>query len=176
MVQTKWHGIEQRENKSHAHHEQTKANYFGNTTLNLQYNDIDMCMTSCDKILGSHVDHNLTWHTHFKFLSKNVSSYLWLLSKIRTYVSIDNTLLFFNAYINLILIIAICYGAIVLTRILTKSLSYNAERARYFKVMSSYLKGALEKLKMLSFDQSVFLSKAKMMYKIHNNLVPSYLH
>ena len=38
------------------------------------------------------------------------------------------------------------------------------------------MNGALEKLKMLSFDQSVFLSKAKMMYKIHNNLVPSYLH
>ena len=29
---------------------------------------------------------------------------------------------------------------------------------------------------MVSFDQSIFLSKAKVMYKIHNNLVPSYLH
>ena len=28
----------------------------------------------------------------------------------------------------------------------------------------------------LSFDQSVFLNKAKTMYKIHNNLAPSYLH
>ena len=36
--------------------------------------------------------------------------------------------------------------------------------------------GVLEKFDMLSFDQSIFLSKAKMMYKIHNNLVPSYLH
>ena len=32
------------------------------------------------------------------------------------------------------------------------------------------------KLDMLSFDQSIFLSKAKIMYKVHNNLVPSYLH
>ena len=40
----------------------------------------------------------------------------------------------------------------------------------------SDLNGALIKLKMLSFDQSVFLSKAKMMYKIHINLVPSFLH
>ena len=38
------------------------------------------------------------------------------------------------------------------------------------------LNGALEKLDMLSFDQSIFLSKAKIMYKVHNNLVPSYLH
>ena len=32
-------------------------------------------MTSCDKILGIHVDHNLNWHNHFKFLSKKISSY-----------------------------------------------------------------------------------------------------
>ena len=34
---------------------------------------------------------------------------------------------------------------------------------------------AFERLKILSFDQSVFLSKAKIMYKIKNNLAPSYL-
>ena len=28
----------------------------------------------------------------------------------------------------------------------------------------------------MSFDQSVFLNKAKIMYKIYNNLAPSYLH
>ena len=35
---------------------------------------------------------------------------------------------------------------------------------------------AFEKLKILSFDQSIFVSKAKMMYKIHNNIAPSYLN
>ena len=29
---------------------------------------------------------------------------------------------------------------------------------------------------MLSFDQSIFLSKAKLMYKIQNNLAPAYLN
>ena len=53
-----------------------KRTVFGNTTLSLQYNDIDICMTSCDKILGIHVDNNLTWQTHFSFLSKKISSYL----------------------------------------------------------------------------------------------------
>ena len=28
----------------------------------------------------------------------------------------------------------------------------------------------------MSFDQTVFLNKAKIMYKIYNNLPPSYLH
>ena len=33
-----------------------------------------------------------------------------------------------------------------------------------------------ERLKILSFDQSIFLSKAKMMYTIQNNIAPSYLN
>ena len=35
---------------------------------------------------------------------------------------------------------------------------------------------AFERLKIRSFDQSIFLSKAKMMYKIHNNIAPCYLN
>ena len=35
---------------------------------------------------------------------------------------------------------------------------------------------AFRRLNILSFDQSIFLSKAKMMYKIHNNIAPSYLN
>ena len=35
---------------------------------------------------------------------------------------------------------------------------------------------AFERLKSLSFYQSIFISKAKMMYKIHNNITPSYLN
>ena len=154
-----------------------KRTIFGNTTLNLQHNDIDICMTSCDKILGIHVDHNLNWHNHFKFLSKKISSYLWLLSKIRTYVSIDHRLLFYNAYIK--------PHFDYCSMIWSNSSNVNINKVtklqrRACKIILGHeysdLNGALEKLKMLSFDQSVFLSKAKMMYKIHNNLVPSYLH
>ena len=34
---------------------------------------------------------------------------------------------------------------------------------------------SLEQLDILSFDQSVFLNKAKIMYKVYNNLAPGYL-
>ena len=40
------------------------------TVLNLQYNDIDIKMTTSDKALGIYVDNNLTWNNHFNFLSK----------------------------------------------------------------------------------------------------------
>ena len=36
------------------------------------------------------------------------------------------------------------------------------------------LEESLKRLDMLSFDQSVFLNKAKIMHKIYNNLAPNY--
>ena len=35
---------------------------------------------------------------------------------------------------------------------------------------------ALERLNILSFDQIIFLNKAKLMYKVSNNIAPVYLH
>ena len=37
------------------------------------------------------------------------------------------------------------------------------------------LEESLKRLDILSFDQSVFLNKAKVRYKVHNNIAPSYL-
>ena len=143
-----------------------KRTIFGNTTLNLQYYDIDICMTSCDKILGINVDHNLTWHNHFKFLSKKISSFLWLLSKIRTYVSIDHRLLLYNAYIKP----HFDYCSMIWSNSSNANINKVTKlQRRACKIILGHeysdLNEALEKLKMLSFDQSVFLSKAKMMYK-----------
>ena len=39
----------------------------------------------------------------------------------------------------------------------------------------SGLEESLKRLNILSFDRSVFLNKAKIMYKVHNNIAPSYL-
>ena len=154
-----------------------KRTVFGNTTLSLQYNDIDICMTSCDKILGIHVDNNLTWQNHFSFLSKKISSYLWLLSKIRTYLSTKHRLLFYNAYIKP----HFDYCSTIWSNSSNTNIYKETKlQRRACKMILGHeyndLNGALEKIDMLSFDQSIFLSKAKIMYKVHNNLVPSYLH
>ena len=37
------------------------------------------------------------------------------------------------------------------------------------------LEASLKRLDILSFDQSVFLNKAKIMFKVYNNIAPSYL-
>ena len=71
-----------------------------NPVLSLTYSDIDIKMTHADKILGVHVDDNLMWNNHFQHVSKKISTYLWLLSKIRFYLSVEHRLVFYNAYIK----------------------------------------------------------------------------
>ena len=71
-----------------------------NPVLSLRYSDIDIKMTPSDKISGVHVDDNLMWNNPFRHVSKNISSYLWLLSKIRSYLLVEHRLMFYNANVK----------------------------------------------------------------------------
>ena len=71
-----------------------------NSTSSLKYNDIDIRMSTCDKILGVYVDEHLLWNEKFHHISKKILSSLWLLSKIRLYLSTDHRILFCNSYIK----------------------------------------------------------------------------
>ena len=42
-----------------------KRNNLYESALSLKYNDIDIKMTTSDKILGVHVDENLSWNDHY---------------------------------------------------------------------------------------------------------------
>ena len=75
-----------------------KRHNLKNSVLSLRYNDNDIKMSACNKILGVNVDENLLCQFHY--ISKKLSSYLWLLSKIRSYLSLDHRKLFYNAYIK----------------------------------------------------------------------------
>ena len=77
-----------------------KRNNLYESVLSLKYNDIDIKMTTSDKILGVHVDENLSWNDHYQHVSKKVSSYLWLLSKIKTYLPQEHRHLYYNSYIK----------------------------------------------------------------------------
>ena len=63
--------------------------------------------------------------------------------------------------------------------------NYNIKRIsklqrRAYKLILSHeytgLQESVERLDILSFDQSVFLNKAKIMYKVYKNLAPICLH
>ena len=52
-------------------------------TLHLTYKDVNLQMISYDKILEMFVDNNLSWSYHTNFITKQISSYLWPLSRIK---------------------------------------------------------------------------------------------
>ena len=55
--------------------------------LALVYYNFDLQLTSCEEVLGVRIDDNLTWTNHFDMSKKKISSYLWLLFQIRSYLS-----------------------------------------------------------------------------------------
>ena len=38
-----------------------------------------------EKVLGVHINENLPWNGHFQYISKKISSHLWLLSQIKSF-------------------------------------------------------------------------------------------
>ena len=101
---------------------------------------------------------------------------MWLLSKIRIYLSMEHRVLSYNAYIKPNIEYCILIWSNTSNTNINK-ITKLQRRACKLILGHEYngLFEAFERLKILSFDQSVFLSKAKIMYKIRNNLAPSYL-
>ena len=62
--------------------------------------DVDLEITTGHKILGINIDANLTWSDHFHFVCKKVSTCVWLLSKISSYLNYEYTVMFYNAHIQ----------------------------------------------------------------------------
>ena len=47
-----------------------------------------------------HITEHFIWNGHFQYISKKITSSLWLLSQIKSFLSVDDKLLFYNAYIH----------------------------------------------------------------------------
>ena len=62
----------------------------------LSFNDIELQIIRCEKKLGIHLE----WNNHFQHVCKKISSSLWLFSQIRSYVSQQDRVLYYNAYIK----------------------------------------------------------------------------
>ena len=56
------------------------------SSLSLNYNDTDLQLTNNEKILGVHIEENLTWNVHFQFISKKISSFCGFYRKLIIFV------------------------------------------------------------------------------------------
>ncbi len=83
-------------NKLTLHLGKTKAQLIGlyhrvtkNTTITVKYNDQIIEQVHSAKLLGIHIDSNLTWEERYNYISKKISQKLGLLKYIRDYVKFD---------------------------------------------------------------------------------------
>ena len=77
-----------------------KRLHINENILSLSYNDVELQLTTGDKILVVNIDENLIWNNHYHFVCKKVSSYIWLLSRIIHYLSTKHKLLYYKSYIQ----------------------------------------------------------------------------
>lgn len=153
-----------------------KKNNMIDDNFKLMFADLELQVTRCEKILGVHLDDNLTWTDHFQHLSKKISSYLWLLSQIKAYLPLQHRMLFYNAYIK-----SHFEYCCVIWGNSSKSNMYKIEklqrRACKMILGKDYtsLEDARKQLNMLSFEELIFLNKAKVMFKATHGISPIYI-
>ena len=153
-----------------------KRNTLIDSDLKITFNDLKLKNSDNEKILGVHVDQNFVWNSHFQHVCKKIASHLWLLSQIRMYLTVQHRLLYYNAYIKS----HIEYCCIVWGN----SSNFNAykiekmqRRACKLILGKDYttLDEARNQLDILSFEETIFIHKAKVMFKIATNAAPIYL-
>ena len=91
-------------------------------------------------------------------------------------LSVDDKLLFYNAYIRPRLeYCSVIWGNS--TNLNIQKVTKLQRRVCKLILMSEYkhIEEVCDRLRILTFDEIVFINKAKVMYKIANNIAPSYL-
>ena len=65
---------------------QKRSNLKDNNLI-LNFNDVDLKLSSNEKMLGVQIEENLLLNGHFQYISKKIASSLWLLSQLRPFLS-----------------------------------------------------------------------------------------
>ena len=145
--------------------------------LILSLNNEDLNTIDKDKILGVSVDNNLSWTSHIDLLCKKISSNLWLLSRIKEYLNIEQRTQFYKTYIQP----HIDYCNLVWGG----TSQINLERIfrlqkRACKIILDYnivnIYQSMEDLKILTVFERLFLRKSKFMFKVDRSETPPYIN
>ena len=146
--------------------------------LNLTFNNDTLKNVDNDKVLGVHIDNNLTWSIHIQFIVKKISSNMWLLSKLKEYLSLGHRVQFYKTYIQL----HIDYCSTVWGGTSHSNLNriYRLQK-RAVKIILDYeynngIACSMDEVKILNIYERVFLRKAKFMFKISKSITPSYIN
>ena len=126
-------------------------------------------------ILGVFVDQNLTWSDHIRHLSKQITSSVWLLSKVRK-LSQEYRIIFYKSYIQAhIDFCNIGWGSSSETN--KQKILRLQKKAR--RVILDYnvkdSSQAIDTFKILSIYDRLYLRKVKCMCKAYQHITPDYI-
>ncbi|MCU7801060.1 MAG: hypothetical protein KZQ70_13210 [gamma proteobacterium symbiont of Lucinoma myriamae] len=147
-----------------------------NKDLNIKYRNNSLQTISSDKVLGVFVDHHLSWSEHVKYLSKKINANIWLLSKIKNFLSLSHRVQYYKSYIQPhIDFCNIVWGN---TSEANKCKIFRLQK-RACRVILDYnlenVHEAMSSLGIMSIFDRIFLRKAKFMFKVYNGISPSYI-
>ena len=116
------------------------------------------------------------WSDHVKHLTKKISSNIWLLSKLKHFLSQAHRVQFYKSYIQPhIDFCNIVWG----NTCESNKLKIFRLQKRACRIILDYnvddSQEAMCSLKILSIYDRLFLRKAKFMFKVYNDLTPTYI-
>lgn len=145
--------------------------------INIIFNGIPLTTVSNERILGVQIDNNLLWGDHISKVAKKMSTNIWLLSKIKCYLSLEHRLLFYKGYIQPHLDYAnTVWGGTARSNISKiERLQKRACRVILDYKMDNIYK-SMNDLKIMTLSERLFFRKAKLMFKVSNAMTPDYIN
>ena len=148
-----------------------------NEDLNLSLNNIQLLTVSNEKVLGVQIDNNLSWGEHVRKVTKKMSSNIWLLSKVKNYLSNEHRVMYYKSYIQPRLDYAnIVWGSTSQTNLM----QIERLQKRACRIILNYnidnVYQSMNDLKIMSVSERIFFRKAKFMFKVSNGFTPVYIN
>lgn len=145
--------------------------------LSLSLNNVQLLTVTNDKVLGVHIDNNLSWDEQVSKVAKKMAKNIWLLSKIKGYLSREHRVIYYRSYIQPHIDYAnIVWGSTTKTNLM----KIEKLQKRACRIILDYnvdnVYQSMNDLKILSLSERVFFRKAKFMYKVSNGMTPEYIN
>ena len=143
---------------------------------NISLNNVQLLTVSKEKVLGVHIDNNLLWGQQVRKVTKKMSSNIWLLSKVKNYLTKEHRVMYYKSYIQPHLDYAnIVWGSTSKTNLL----QIERLQKRACRIILDYnidnVYQSMNDLKIMSVSERIFFRKAKFMYKVSKGFTPEYI-
>ena len=151
-----------------------------NCNIALSISGYKICNVQTQKLLGLYIDNTLSWKPHIDSVCAKMSSRIFLLKKIKPYLTLEMRKLFYNGYIACLADYACINWSHAAKSELVRLKKLQKRACTYIlnkKVKTSTeLTSAHKELNLLSFDNRVRYFTSIMVFKALHNLTPPYIY